>query len=123
MQDIKIPKNEYSWLIEPFLECESFIPKRMFGCLACYLHGKLMLVLADSEEPWNGVLVATDKEKHSALKKEFKSLEKHPILGKWLYIPGDDEDFENTVNKLVKYCLENDQRLGVMPKPKKKEKD
>ena len=81
-----------------------------------------MLVLADTEEPWNGVLVATDKDKHGLLKREFNALKGHPILGKWLYIPHDDEEFEEIVKKLVKYCIKDDFRIGVFPIAKKSKK-
>ena len=42
------------WVIEPLMDEPSFLEKSMFGCLACYLHGRLALLLASGEEPWNG---------------------------------------------------------------------
>ena len=118
----KIPNNEHSWLVEPFFEAETFIPKRMFGCLACYLHGKLMLVLADSEDPWSGVLVVTDRSQHPALQSSFPHLIAHPVLCKWLYIPAANEHFEKTVTDIVQRCLEDDARIGILPKEKKRKK-
>src|SRR6476660_9031274 len=88
---IKKPKikkvNALEWILEPLESQHHFIQKKMFGCLAAYLDDRLVLVLADSEDPWNGILVPTDRDWHSHLQKEFPELTPHSVLGKWLYLP------------------------------------
>jgi len=39
------------------MEEPSYLKKSMFGCLAVYLHGRMMLLLTEGEEPWNGLLI------------------------------------------------------------------
>ena len=87
----------------------------MFGCQAAYLFGRLVLVLADKEEPWNGLLVCTSREFHSALIGEYPSLQPHPVLPKWLYLPQSCDGFEETAPQLVLAALKNDPRIGVEP--------
>ncbi len=108
------------WVIEPLSDEPGYIEKPMFGSLACYLHGRLMLVLASREEPWNGLLVPTEKDFHEDLMSEFGSLAPHPILGKWLYLPEGTNEFESIAQGLVEHVLEGDPRIGVEPKEKKR---
>ncbi|MCO6429382.1 MAG: hypothetical protein J5J00_00855 [Deltaproteobacteria bacterium] len=122
MIENKVPFNQHVWLIEPLFESDTFIAKRMFGCLACYLHGRLKLVLADSDEPWNGVLIATAREHHQSLMRQLPELIEHEVLGKWLYISCADERFETGVRKIVSLCLSDDIRIGVLPSEKKRKR-
>jgi hypothetical protein len=93
----------------------------MFGCRGCYLHGRLVLVLASrGEEPWKGLLVPTEKKHHGVLREELPRLGVHPMLEKWLYLPEETEDFEDTASRLVELIKEEDPRVGVLPKPRKK---
>ena len=88
----------------------------MFGCQAVYLFGRLVLLLtADKEEPWNGLLVCTSREFHSALIDEFPDLQPHPVLAKWLYLALAQDSFEETAQQLVQKMLKNDPRIGVEP--------
>ncbi len=96
----------------------SYIEKAMFGCRGCYLHGRLMLVLAAREEPWNGLLLPTERKHHQALHRDHKDLVIHPILKKWLYLPESNEDFEESARCLVGAILADDPRIGVEPKQK-----
>jgi len=91
----------------------------MFGCDAAYLDGALYLVVADRDEPWNGVMVCTSRERHAALCEEMPSLLPHPVLGKWLYLPQSDDAFEALASHLAALSLARDPRLGVVPKPRK----
>ncbi len=120
MEPESLPKNEHAWLIEPLREVDSFIPKRMFGCLACYLYGRLMLILADSAEPWNGLLIAMERHNHEALRQEYPQVISHPILGKWLYLSSAHEHFEKIAREVVALCNANDRRIGSVTAPKKK---
>ncbi len=91
----------------------------MFGCKGYYLYGRLVLVLAArGKEPWNGLLIPTEKKYHKPLRRDYKSLLVHPILKKWLYLPEPNEDFEEAARVLVESILANDPRIGVEPKAK-----
>jgi len=94
----------------------------MFGCQAVYLFGKLVLLLAAKEEPWNGLLVCTSREHHAALINDYPSLQPHPVLGKWLYIAQSHAAFEETAQELIARLAENDPRIGVEPKGRKRKK-
>jgi hypothetical protein len=109
------------WVVEPLMDEPSYLEKSMFGCRACYLHGRLILVLASRDkEPWEGLLIPTEKEFHESLMNEFPGLMAHPVLGKWLYIPEDTEEFEEFASKLVDLIARDDPRIGVIPKPRKR---
>lgn len=111
--------HPYPWLVEPLEEYPTFVDKNMFSCRASYLEGRLVLVCASGDEPWNGVLVPTSREHHPSLQKEFSFLKPHPILGKWLYISQTHEAFEEVTSKIVSKIKNGDLRMGVESKPKK----
>lgn len=103
------------WILEPVEGEPSFFQKPMFGCQAAYLYGRLVLVLAAHEEPWNGLLVCTSREFHSALMDDFPGLQPHPVLPKWLYLAQSCDGFEETAQRLALQALKNDARIGVEP--------
>jgi hypothetical protein len=111
--------HRFGSLVEGLATEESFVARAMFGCLACYVHGKLMLVLADKRPPWSGVLVATDRERHPALRAVVPRLRAHPVLGKWLLLPASAPTFEDDVFRLVDLVRAEDPRLGVEPQPRR----
>jgi hypothetical protein len=88
----------------------------MFGCVGCYLHGRLVLVLADRREPWQGVLVPTEKAAHAALREELPALRIHPVLGKWLYLPHGARGFAGAARAVVERIVAGDPRIGVESK-------
>lgn len=45
----------------------TYLRKRMFGCDAAYVDGRLCLVAADRDKPWNGLLMCTAREAHASL--------------------------------------------------------
>lgn len=90
----------------------------MFGADAAYLDGLLYLIVADRDDPWNGVMVCTSQERHAALLADIPDLLPHPVLGKWLYLPQSNESFESTAAMLAALAVARDPRLGVAPKPK-----
>ena len=125
MKDVKFqakPSHPLDWLFEPFEAHPTYLRRKMFGCEAAYLNGRLTLILAAGEEPWNGVLVATAREFHPALQAQWTQLRSHPVLGKWLYIPQTHPEFEATAIALVASVLQGDARIGVEPKPRKSKK-
>ena len=98
------------------MEEASYLEKPMFGCEACYLYGRLALVLADGDEPWNGLLIPTERDFHGSVIKDFKGVVQHPVLKKWLYVSQSSEDFETIASEIVEAVRMNDPRLGVEPK-------
>ena len=106
-------------MVEPLAEEPSYIEKAMFGCKGCYLHGRLVLVLAARrKEPWNGLLDPTERKHHQSLGRDHKNLAIHPVLKKWLYLSESNEDFEESARTVVECVLANDPRIGVEPKVK-----
>jgi len=78
-----------------------------------------MLVLCSGEEPWNGLLIATDHVFHKSIGDEFDYVVQHPVLKKWLYLAEVSEDFENVSMDIVEAIRIGDQRFGVEPKVRK----
>ena len=109
-------RHPLQWLVEPLMEETSYLEKPMFGCEACYLHGRLALVLAEGDEPWNGLLIPTERDCHASVTQDFKGVVQHPVLKKWLYISQSSEDFESIASDIVEAVRMNDPRLGVEPK-------
>ena len=114
--------NALRWLLEPLEDKPDYIEKPMFGCIAAYVHGMLVAVIADREEPWNGLLVPTSREHHESLINDFPALSPHPVLGKWLFLASGNEDFEESASSLIEAMSHGDPRLGVEPREKKKRK-
>jgi len=115
-------QNSLAWILEAFEHDSGYAQTRMFGCEAAYLDGLLCLVIADRESPWNGLLVCTSRERHAALAADMPALRPHPILGKWLYIPQDDPEFEGVAYSMQALVLRRDPRVGVEPTPHRQKK-
>ncbi len=119
-EDREFKPHPLHWVVEPLINETSYIEKPMFGARGCYLHGQLVLVLASrGREPWKGLLIPTEREHHASLIDEFPELRVHPILGKWLYLQEDTEEFEELASRLVILMARDDPRIGVVPKPRK----
>ncbi|MEI6562228.1 MAG: hypothetical protein WCO68_09120 [Verrucomicrobiota bacterium] len=114
-----IPAHPLDWLLEPLEQHPSYLRRQMFGCEAAYLNGRLMLVLAAGEEPWNGLLVATGREFHAALQSQWEQLQPHSVLGKWLYLSQANPAFEEVATAIVEQVRRGDARIGVEPQPRK----
>lgn len=122
------------WTCESLMDHESYATKRMFGGLAIYLHGKMMMHLAEDDREtcfrgvdygfkiWNGLLFPTHREFHESLQKEYEELVQHPVLGKWLYLPQETDGFETRAPELVEKILVNDSRFGILPSAKLRKK-
>ncbi|MGO9013643.1 MAG: hypothetical protein ACLQF0_01565 [Dissulfurispiraceae bacterium] len=110
------------WLVESIMDEPSYIERSMFGCLAIYLHGRMVLLLSEGEEPWNGLLIPTDREHHKSIVNEFNYIVQHPVLKKWLYLPENTEDFESAASEIIRAIEINDPRFGVEPKERKPRK-
>ncbi|HWA87573.1 MAG TPA: hypothetical protein VG710_15190 [Opitutus sp.] len=111
--------HPHAWLWEPLENDPTFVLRSMFGAKSVYLSGKIMLCFCAGDEPWRGVLVATDQTRHTALIAEFPELAPHRILPKWLYLSESCDRFERLAAMLVALARIRDPRIGVIPKPKK----
>lgn len=109
-------RHRFAALVEPLAGWPSFLARPMFGCIGCYLEGRLVLVLADRREPWQGVLIPTERDSHPALLAAFPDLRVHPVLGKWLYLPHSGRGFGRTAAAIVERIAGGDPRLGVEPR-------
>lgn len=94
----------------------------MFGCLAVYIGDKIVFILRDKPESPadNGVWLATTKEHHQSLRREFPRMRSIRVLGKrvtgWQVLPADAPDFEESSVKACDLVLAGDPRIGKVPK-------
>ena len=91
----------------------------MFGCIGCYTSGRLVVVLADRGEPWQGLLVPTERSAQLSLRDDFPALRVHPVLGKWLYLPESNRRFASAASAIVEAIAAADSRIGVEPEAKR----
>ena len=111
------PRKPFEWLVDPLAVDASFVMRPMFGVHACYLRGRMVIVLCGRrEEPWHGILVPTMREHHASLTRQFPALAPHGVLGKWLYLPASDDRFEPTAHAIVERALLDDARIGIEPR-------
>lgn len=112
-------------------ELDSLNPRTnpMFGCYGVYVGEKIMLALRsrDSHTDDNGVWIATKPEHHEGLKKMLPSMRSIHVLGggsetNWQIIPEEADDFEESVMKICALIKKRDERIGNIPKAKKKKK-
>ena len=111
----RLLQHPYGDAVESLTREESLVTRAMFGCLACYVRGRLVLVLADRDPPWDGVLVPTGREHHDALRALVPALRVHPVLGKWLYLAAAEDAFEREARHLAELARADDPRVGVEP--------
>jgi len=97
----------------------------MFGCLAVYVQEKIMLVLRDRDtaNADNGVWLATTREHHESLRRDFPNMRSIQVLGKdttgWQILPADAPDFEQSALHACELILARDARIGKVPKRRK----
>ena len=98
----------------------------MFGCLAVYAGPKIVLILRDKPGPDNGVWLATTKEHHASLRREFPSMRSISVFGTnetgWQVLPVDAPDFEEAALRACELIVASDPRIGKVPKAKKRKK-
>jgi hypothetical protein len=93
----------------------------MFGCLAVYVGEKIVLILRDKPDyaDDNGVWLATDKEHHESLLREFPNMRSIRVLGSdvtsWQILPADAPDFEEASLRACELILAGDPRIGKVP--------
>lgn len=110
------------WLAEPLLHFDGLVRKRMFGADSLYLEGKLILVLADGDPVWDGLLFPAEHDHHDSLLHQFPCLVEHTVLRKWLFLSAQRDDFEMRARELIQSLRERDPRFGVIPKERKSRK-
>jgi hypothetical protein len=97
----------------------------MFGCLAVYVENKIVSVLRDKrgESPDDGVWLATTKEHHDSLRREFPNMRSIQVLGKdvtgWQVLPASAPDFEGAALRACELIVDRDPRIGKVPKSKR----
>lgn len=117
----------YEFVLEQ-LEAAGPYTRPMFGCTSVYVGGRIVLILRQ-KETWtqdNGVWLATTKEHHESLKKEFLHMRSITVLGKgvtgWQILPEGAPDFEESIVRACRLVLAGDPRIGKTPKPRRRPK-
>jgi hypothetical protein len=104
----------------------------MFGCLAVYVGEKIVLILRDRRDHTaadDGVWLATGKDHHPSLRRDFPSMRSIAVFGKevtgWQVLPASAPDFEAAALRACELIAANDPRIGKIPEakgPNKKKK-
>ncbi|MFZ0480865.1 MAG: hypothetical protein WAL71_17120 [Terriglobales bacterium] len=107
----------------------------MFGCLAVYVREKIVLILRDKSDGTvpksilqetndNGVWLATTKDHHESLGRDFPNMRSIGVLGKkvtgWQVLPADAPDFEEAAMRACDLILAGDPRIGKIPGERRK---
>ena len=93
----------------------------MFGCLTIYVGEKIVLILRDKPTAAedNGVWLATTKEHHQSLRRDFPNMRSIRVLGKkvtgWQVLPTEARDFEEAALRACEFILAGDPRIGKVP--------
>jgi len=130
--EASLPLDDVLYRVEPrkavpfefVLEALSALPphtRPLFGCLAVYVQDKIVLVLRDKRTSTedNGVWLATTREHHDSLRREFPSMRSIRVLRKgvtgWQVLPADAPDFEEAALRACELILAKDPRIGKVP--------
>jgi hypothetical protein len=94
----------------------------MFGCLAVYAGDKIICVLRDKRDHTaadDGMWLATAKEHHQSLHRDFPNLRSIRVLGEdvssWQVLPADAPDFEEAAMRACEFIVAGDGRIGKVP--------
>jgi hypothetical protein len=93
----------------------------MFGCLAVYVEDRIVVVLRDKQDHAadNGVWLATTKDHHESLRREFPNMRSIRLLGRrvtgWQVLPADAQDFEEAALRASALIVAGDPRIGNVP--------
>jgi hypothetical protein len=128
-----MPKTKnipYYFVIDSLMRLEPSV-RHFFSSYAVYIGPKITFVLRDKKTypECNGIWIATSAEHHKSLKKELPSMQSISVLsgkenGKtnWQMLPVDSDSFEEEAIRACELVLKGDERIGKIPKPKKKKK-
>ncbi len=112
----------FAWVLDE-LEALDPMTRPMFGCLAVYARGKIVLVLRDKAPiEDSGVWIATTREHHESLRRELPSMRSIGVLGGdtgWQVIPRESDGFEDEVLRACALVRADDPRIGKVPKPRR----
>jgi hypothetical protein len=97
----------------------------MFGCLGVYIDDKIVFILRDKHDTSarDGVWLATSREHHAGLRREFPHMRSIWILGKkmtgWQVLPVDAPDFEKAALRACEFVIARDPRIGRVPRARR----
>ena len=95
--------------------------RQMFGCLAVYVGEKIVFILRDkpASAADNGVWLATTRDHHESLRRDFPNMRSIQVLGEevtsWQVLPVEAPDFEESVMRACEFVLGGDERIGKIP--------
>jgi hypothetical protein len=114
----KIP---FDFVLEELAELSPWT-RPMFGCHAVYVDERILFVLRDRGSPRcdDGVWIATAREHHRELQREFPSMRSIHVLASggvtgWQLLPVDADDFEDSVLRACALVRSGDPRIGKVP--------
>ncbi|AZZ37766.1 hypothetical protein CIK05_13480 [Bdellovibrio sp. qaytius] len=106
----------------------------MPGGVGYYLGDKFILFLSEDSKTtlhkginypfqlFYGVFFPIVKLKHNAVIAKFQFLENHPVKKEWLYIPAENENFEDEVRLVLREVLRKNPLFGIPVKETAAEK-
>jgi hypothetical protein len=121
----KAPPHEF--VLEALAELSPFT-RPMFGCLAVYVDEKIVLILRDrpTHTADNGVWIATTRDHHESLRREFPHMRSIAVLAEdvssWQVLPADAPDFEESAMHACELVIARDSRIGRIPGAKRSRK-
>ncbi|MGI8893550.1 MAG: hypothetical protein ACR2GN_08815 [Bacteroidia bacterium] len=121
---IKTKKIPFDFVLEKLLPLQPEV-KPMFGSFAVYVGEKIMLILRQRESypEDNGVWIATSQQYHESLRKQFpirSIIAFGPGETSWQVLPESENQFESKATEICDLILKYDERIGRIPKKKKK---
>lgn len=108
--------------------------KPMFGGFTYSYDDVMVMALFESEgsrsyrgqtypyELWFGCMFPVEREKQDEARAQFPFLVQHPVLGKWLYLPSETEDFESNAEAVLREIRRRNPLLGTIPNSKRPKK-
>src|SRR5574338_947973 len=118
----------YQFVLDALAELDPFT-RPMFGCLAIYVGDKIVLILRDRpvHPEDNGVWLATTRDHHDSLRREFPSTRTITLLGgsvtNWQVLPASAPDFEQSALHACELVIGGDPRIGRIPGSKRRPKE
>lgn len=112
-----------SW-IEDLLPIEVISEKKNNG-IGYYLDDKFVLFVTEDSKTtlhkgisypfrlYFGVFFPIVKMKHNAVIAKFSFLENHPVKKEWLYLPAENENFEDELKLVLREVLRKNPLLGI----------
>ncbi len=110
----------HQFVLDALAELEPYT-RPMFGSLAIYVGDQIVLILRDRpiHPEDNGVWLATTREHHESLRRDFPSMRTITLLGEettnWQVIPAHAPDFEQAALHACELVIAKDPRIGKAP--------